>query len=64
VCFGCIAAAMAPLELKLRVRVYECVRRALITAEQPARPWLTRRHAHTTLHARFQDLTRGGNGSV
>jgi len=37
VCFGCIAAAMAPLELKLRVRRYECVRRPLSTAEQPAR---------------------------
>ena len=64
VCFGCISAAMAPLELKLRVRRYECVRRALITAEQPARPCLARRHAHTALHARFQDLRRGGEGCV
>jgi len=63
-CFGCIAAAMAPLELKLRVRRYQCVRRALITAAAPATPWLARRHAHTTLHARFQDLRRGRNGCV
>jgi len=63
-CFGCISAAMPPLELKLRVRRYECVRRALITAAAPARPCLARRHAHTTLHARFQDLRRGGEGPV
>ena len=63
-CFAAISAAIPPLELKLRVRVYECVRRALITAAAPATPWLTHRHAHTALHARFQDLRRGGEGPV
>jgi len=36
VCFGCTSAAIPPLELKLRVRRYECVRRPLSTAAAPA----------------------------
>ena len=63
-CFGCISAAMAPLELKLRVRRYDCVRPTLSTAQQPARRCLAHRDVYTTPHARFQDLKRRGEGSV
>ena len=57
-CFTAISAAIAPLELKLRVRRYEGVRPPLSTAEQPVRPAYARRDVRTALHARFQDLRR------